>query len=76
MGIHQPLTGAERVARRRSKLRTQGLKLRQIWVPDTKAPGFREEMAETCRLVSNSSEMPSIMALINEVQYWPLDEAD
>jgi hypothetical protein len=34
MGKHEVLTGAERVARRREKLRMQGLRLRQYWLPD------------------------------------------
>ena len=30
-------------ARHRDKLRRQGMRLLQIWVPDTRAPGFAEE---------------------------------
>ena len=36
-------TGAERVRRRRDKLRASGLRPIQIWVPDTRRPGFAEE---------------------------------
>ena len=38
-------TSAQRVAKRRSALRAQGLRPVQIWVPDTRAPGFAEECA-------------------------------
>ena len=38
-------TGAQRVAKRRTALRAQGLRPVQIWVPDTRAPGFAEECA-------------------------------
>ena len=38
-------TSAQRVARRRAALRAQGLRPIQIWVPDTRAPGFAEECA-------------------------------
>jgi Protein of unknown function (DUF3018) len=34
MGVHESLTGAERVAKRRATLRAQGLRPRQIWLPD------------------------------------------
>jgi Protein of unknown function (DUF3018) len=34
MGKHEILSGAQRVARRRQKLRMQGLRLRQYWLPD------------------------------------------
>ena len=36
---------AQRVAKRRAALRAQGLRPVQIWVPDTRAPGFAEECA-------------------------------
>ena len=38
-------TSAQRVAKRRAALRAQGLRPIQIWVPDTRAPGFSEECA-------------------------------
>ena len=38
-----PSTSAQRVAKRRAALRAQGLRPIQIWVPDTRAPGFAEE---------------------------------
>jgi hypothetical protein len=34
-----------RIARHRDKLRRQGLRPVQIWVPDTRAPGFAAEAA-------------------------------
>jgi hypothetical protein len=37
------LTGAERVKRRRDKMRAAGPRPVQIWVPDTNAPGFAAE---------------------------------
>jgi hypothetical protein len=33
----------ERVRRRREALRSQGLRPVQVWVPDTRRPGFAEE---------------------------------
>ncbi|MSP02308.1 MAG: DUF3018 family protein [Acetobacteraceae bacterium] len=45
------LSTAERVARRRDKLRGQGLRPVQIWVPDTRAPGFAEECRRQSRLI-------------------------
>ena len=38
-------TSAQRVAKRSAALRAQGLRPIQIWVPDTRAPGFAEECA-------------------------------
>jgi Protein of unknown function (DUF3018) len=44
-------TGAQRVQRRRDKLRAAGLRPVQIWVPDTRAVGFAQECARQARLV-------------------------
>jgi hypothetical protein len=47
-------TGAQRVQRRRDKLRAAGLRPVQIWVPDTRAAGFAQECARQARLVRDS----------------------
>ena len=44
-------TGAERVRRRRDKLRAAGLRPVQIWVPDARAKGFAEECARQAQLI-------------------------
>ena len=43
---------SESVKRRRDKLRAMGLRPVQIWVPDTRAPGFAEECERQSRLVA------------------------
>jgi hypothetical protein len=48
------LSSAERVERRRSKLRAAGLRPIQIWVPDTRAPGFADECRRQSRLIRES----------------------
>ena len=40
--------------RYRTKLRAQGLRPVQIWVPDTRAPGFAEEAKRQSELLSHS----------------------
>ena len=50
-------TGAQRVQRRRDKLRAAGLRPVQIWVPDTRAAGFAEECARQARLI-RTAEAP------------------
>ncbi len=44
-------TSAQRVKKRRAALRAQGLRPVQIWVPDTRAPGFAEECARQAAIV-------------------------
>lgn len=43
---------AHRVQRRRDKLRALGMRPIQIWVPDTRAPGFAAEAARQAQLVA------------------------
>lgn len=47
-------TGAQRVQRRRDKLRAAGLRPVQIWLRDTRAPGFAGECARQARLVRDA----------------------
>jgi hypothetical protein len=51
----KPISSAERVERRRAKLRAAGLRPVQIWVPDTRVPGFAEECRRQSRLVRDSA---------------------
>ena len=46
-------TGAQRVAKGRAALRAQGLRPIQVWVPDTRAPGFAEECARQAAIAAN-----------------------
>jgi len=48
-------------------MRQQGLRLMQVWVPDTKAPGFLEEYRRQARLLA---------ATYDEVLEWWLDRAE
>jgi hypothetical protein len=50
----KPMTRAERVARRRAKLRAAGLRPVQLWVPDIRAPGFAEECHRQSQLIRES----------------------
>ena len=54
-------TSAERVRRRRDKLRSGGMRPVQIWVPDTRAPGFAAECARQAQLI-RSAETPESQA--------------
>lgn len=43
---------ARRVQRRRDKLRAAGLRPVQLWIPDTRAPGFAAEAERQSRLIA------------------------
>ena len=54
-----PLSKIERVERRRAKLRAAGLRPVQIWVPDTRTPGFAEECRRQSALIRASETAAS-----------------
>ena len=47
-----PAPVSERVQKRRDALRAAGLRPIQIWVPDTRRPGFTEECRRQARVVA------------------------
>jgi len=50
------MTIATRVQKHRAKLRAQGLRPVQLWVPNTKDPAFIAECRRQSRLVSESEK--------------------
>lgn len=47
-----PTPVGERVRKRRDALRAAGLRPVQIWVPDTRRPGFTEECRRQSRVIA------------------------
>lgn len=55
MGVYENLTGAQRVAKRRAVLRANGLRPRQIWLPDLRDAKVRAEIrADAAALAAQS----------------------
>lgn len=59
----------ERVARHRARLRAQGLKPIQIWVPDVNAPGFAEEAHRQSLLAAQSEHADEDQAFIDAISW-------
>ena len=64
-----------RVQKHRDALRTAGLRLVQIWVPDTRRPGFAQECRRQCRLAAQSDSadtgLPQFMdEALSDVDGW------
>ncbi|MGH7212624.1 MAG: antitoxin MazE family protein [Acetobacteraceae bacterium] len=68
-----PLSRAERVERRRAKLRAAGLRPVQLWVPDTSAPGFAEECRRQSLLIAASA---ATIEQRREAVFWARISAD
>jgi hypothetical protein len=67
-------TGSRRrVQEHRARLREQGLRPIQIWVPDVRAPGFAEEAHRQSRAVAASDHANDDQAFVDSVSIWPDD---
>jgi hypothetical protein len=54
----------------RERLRAQGLRPIQIWVPDVRAPSFRSEAHRQSRAVATSGHAHEDQAFIAAVSDW------
>lgn len=62
MGVHEKMTGAQRTARYRAAKRAQGLRLKQIWVPDLNNPVMRARLqADAAGLAAQSPKWADIV---------------
>ena len=59
-------TSAQRVAKRRAALRAQGLRPVQIWVPDTRTPGFAEECARQAAIADAANRADPELSQLEE----------
>jgi len=62
--------GAEvttRVRKHRDQLRAAGLKLVQIWVPDTRSIDFRQKCTQECLSLAADPQEAETLAWIDEV---------
>jgi hypothetical protein len=67
MGVHQNLTGAQRVAKRRAVLRAQGLRPKQSWVPDVRDPKVLEGIRRSVAIIRGQKDENEVMALIDSL---------
>ena len=69
------VTANGRVKAHRERLRAKGLRPIQIWVPDTRAPGFAEEVRRQCLLIAGSPQEADDQPFIDSVAWFNSDEA-
>jgi hypothetical protein len=62
-----------KVREHRQRLRAQGMRPIQIWVPDVHAPEFAAEARRQSRLANERPEEAEIQAFIDSVYEWPDD---
>ncbi len=63
----------ERVQKHRNTQRKAGLRLMQIWVPDTRQPNFAEECRRQCRLVAKMDKADTSIQLFMDQSLMDVD---
>lgn len=68
-----PKSTAERVRQTRDRHRDAGLRPVQVWVPDTRAPGFAEMVRRQCQAIAAAEDMPEGR---EDAAFWEAATAD
>ncbi len=63
----------QRVAAHRERLRRQGLRPVQIWVPDVRAPGFAAEAHRQSELAAASAHAADDQAFVDAISWFSGD---
>ena len=66
----KPEPSRTKVRQHRERLRAQGLRPIQIWVPDVRAPSFRSEAHRQSLAVAASAHADEDQAFIDAVSDW------
>jgi hypothetical protein len=69
-----PTPVSERVQKRRETLRAAGLRPVQIWVPDTRRPGFAAECRRQAALVARADQSDADLSDFMDAAVADLDE--
>jgi hypothetical protein len=75
MAEHDTSPVRQRVAAHRARMRRQGLRPVQIWVPDVRAPEFAAEAHRQSALAAASAHAAEDQAFVDAIS-WFGDEAD
>lgn len=68
--VSKPKSSRVKVGEHRARLRAQGLRPIQIWVPDVRAPSFKAEAHRQSLAVAASAEAAGDQAFIDAVTDW------
>lgn len=68
--VSKPKSSRVKVGEHRARLRAQGLRPIQIWVPDVCAPSFKAEAHRQSLAVAASAEAAEDQAFIDAVTDW------
>jgi len=66
----QPKSSREKVRAHRKRLRQQGLRPIQIWVPDMRSPAFAAEARRQSQAVAKSPYAKQDQDFVNDISDW------
>jgi Protein of unknown function (DUF3018) len=69
-------TSRDKVHAYRQRMRAKGLRLVQMWLPDTSSPAFAKQAHLDSLAIANSPTEKEDQAFIDSVQWWTSEEAD
>ncbi|MBV8794070.1 MAG: antitoxin MazE family protein [Hyphomicrobiales bacterium] len=67
----RPKPSSTKVRNHRERLRAQGLRPIQIWVPDVRSPAFRAEARRQSAAVAASPHAREDQAFVDSISAWP-----
>lgn len=70
MGKHEKISGRERSARYREKMRSKGYRLKQFWLPDVTSPEFIAQASADARAVAASRDSQEVQEWLDSVVRW------
>jgi hypothetical protein len=70
MNKPEPVSNRDRVAKRRAALRAQGLRPKQIWVPDLRRPEVREQIRREVEAIVAADRASGDQAFIDAITCW------
>ena len=68
--VSQPKSSRIKVQEHRARLRSQGLRPIQIWVPDVRSPAFKKAAHEQSLAVASSAHEEDDQAFIDSIADW------
>jgi hypothetical protein len=67
----KPKSSRDKVRAYRARMRAQGMRPIQVWVPDVGSPAFKAEARRQSRLISQSAGEQEALDFIQAAMDWP-----
>jgi hypothetical protein len=72
----KPASSKDKVRAHRERMRRQGMKLIQIWVPDPNSPAFKKEARRQARVIANSPMEKEDQAFVDAISWFNHEGAE